>query len=202
MRRLFFVSLLLIVFAAVAMSQQNPNPPSSNSGSMPGMSGSQSNTGTQSNTGSMQGMSGMQSNTSQNTGNSATENTIFQTEKNLWDAWKNHNPSAFQQNMSQNAVDVSESGVKTGQQNVIQDLSSGNCQVNNYALSDQKFTWYDANHVLLTYRADQDATCNGQKLPSSVYASSLWVNEGGKWQAAFHQETPAQSQMQQSQQPH
>jgi hypothetical protein len=182
MRRVLCLSLLLIVFAAVAMSQQNPNPPSS--------SGNTSSSAMQSNAG----------NTS--SGNSANENTLFQNEKSLWEAWKTHNAQPFQQNISQNAVDVSGTGVKTGQQNVVQDLTSGNCQVNNYSLSDQKFTWYDQNTALLTYRADQDATCNGNKLPSSVYASTLWVNKAGKWEAAFHQETPAQQQSQQQQQPH
>ena len=176
MTRVLWVSLVLIAFAAAAMSQQNPN--MQQTPTMP------SNTG----------------NTSM--GNAASEQNIFQIEKTLWEAWKNHNAQPFQQNMSQNAVDVSPSGVKTGQQQVVQDLTSGNCQVNSYSLSDQKFTWYDPNTVLLTYRADQDATCGGNKLPSSVYASSLWVNQGGKWQAAFHQETAASQMQPQQQQQH
>ena len=45
--------------------------------------------------------------------------------------------------------------------------------------------------VILTYKADQDVTCGGQKMPSTVYASSIWKKQGGKWWAAFHQETPA-----------
>lgn len=184
MRRVFFVSFLLIAVAAFALAQQS-YPTQSNPGSMPSGSSMQS------------------SSTSNTSGNPSAENTLFQNEKNLWEAWKNHNAQPFQQNMSPNAVDVSGNGVTTGQQQVIQDLTSGNCQVNSYSLSNQKFTWYDQNTVLLTYRADQDATCNGQKLPGSVYASSLWVNKGGAWQAAFHQETPVtQNQQQQSQQPH
>jgi hypothetical protein len=41
----------------------------------------------------------------------------------------------------------------------------------------------------LTYKGVADGTCGGTAIPP-VWASSIWVNRGGKWSAASHQETP------------
>jgi hypothetical protein len=46
--------------------------------------------------------------------------------------------------------------------------------------------------AILTFSATQDATCGGAAEPSPVWASTVFVKRGGKWLAAFHQETPAQ----------
>jgi len=46
--------------------------------------------------------------------------------------------------------------------------------------------------AILTFSATQDATCGGVAEPSPVRASTVYVKRAGKWQAAFHQETPAQ----------
>jgi len=41
------------------------------------------------------------------------------------------------------------------------------------------------------YRWTGKGTYQGQPLPSPTYASTVWANKGGKWQAVFHQETNA-----------
>ena len=87
------------------------------------------------------------------------------------------------------------SGGVAGTEQALKDLGSSDCKVNGYSLADTNFTWLDKNTVLMTYKADQDATCNGQKVPGTVWASSVWVNKDKQWKAAFHQETPAQSAM-------
>src|SRR4029079_12060182 len=84
------------------------------------------------------------------------------------------------------------SGGVAGTEQALKDLGSSDCKVNGYSLADTNFTWLDKNTVLMTYKADQDATCNGQKVPGTVWASSIWVNKDKQWKAAFHQETPAQ----------
>ena len=76
-----------------------------------------------------------------------------------------------------------------------EDAGSSDCKVNSYSLEDTKSTWVDKDAVLLTYKASQDAVCASQKLPSAVWASSLWVKKGSEWKAAFHQETPVQNSM-------
>ena len=100
----------------------------------------------------------------------------------------------FKKAMSTQSVNVGSGGV-AGTEQALKDLGSSDCKVASYALADTKFTWFDKNTVMMTYKADQDATCNGQKIPGTVWASSLWVNKDKQWKAAFHQETPAQSAM-------
>ena len=123
---------------------------------------------------------------------SEAEQKLSQMEKDLWEAWKNHDVEPFKKAMAAQSVNVGSGGV-AGTEQAIKDLGSSDCKVSGYSLADTNFTWFDKNTVLMTYKADQDATCNGQKVPGTVWASSLWVNKGKQWKAAFHQETPAQS---------
>ena len=123
-----------------------------------------------------------------------TEQKLSQMEKDLWEAWKNHDVEPFKKAMAPQSVNVSSGGV-AGTEQAIKDLGNSDCRVSNYSLADTKFTWFDKNTVLMTYKADQDATCKGQKVPATVWASSLWVNKDKQWKAAFHQETPAQNMM-------
>jgi hypothetical protein len=46
--------------------------------------------------------------------------------------------------------------------------------------------------ALMTYKATQDAVCNGKKSPPVQWASSLYVKRGGKWVNAFYQTSTAQ----------
>jgi hypothetical protein len=135
----------------------------------------------------------MQGSKSEEKGKSdGTEQKLSQMEKDLWEAWKNHDVEPFKKAMAAQSVNVSSGGV-AGTEQALKNLGSSDCKVKGYSLADTNFTWLDKNTVLMTYKADQDATCNGQKIPGTVWASSVWVNKDKQWKAAFHQETPAQS---------
>lgn len=129
-------------------------------------------------------------------GDKATEDKIIQTEKQLWEAWKNNNAEPFKQNLAADAVGVTSRGMTEGMDPVLKDLMSGNCQVSSYSLEETKVNWLDSNTALLTYKGNQDATCEGKKIPSAVYASSIYVKRGNNWKAMFHQETPTMEAMQ------
>jgi len=45
--------------------------------------------------------------------------------------------------------------------------------------------------MVVTYRLRQQVTFKGAPEPSDVYATTVWTRTGGRWQAIFHQETPA-----------
>jgi hypothetical protein len=121
--------------------------------------------------------------------NSAVEQNLTQTEKGLWEAWKARDVEPFKKVMA-DGVDVGGGGVRSGDQ-VIKDIGSTQCTVTSYSLDPPTFKWIDKNTVLMAYRASQDATCGGDKVPEAVWASSLWVKKNGGWKAVFHQETPA-----------
>jgi hypothetical protein len=48
----------------------------------------------------------------------------------------------------------------------------------------------NSSTAVLTYKGAADGTCGGMAIPAN-WSTSIWVNRGGKWMAAFHQETPA-----------
>jgi hypothetical protein len=122
-------------------------------------------------------------------GNSATEQNLTQIEKGLWEAWKVHDVEPFKKVMG-DALDIGMEGIRTGDQ-LLKEIGSTQCTVTSYSLDTPTFKWIDKNTVLLAYRANQDATCGGDKLPGTVWASSLWVKKGGDWKSVFHQETAA-----------
>ena len=122
--------------------------------------------------------------------NSDAEQKVASSEKQLWEAWKNKNFEPFKQTLTDDAVMVDMTGIVQGKDKTLDGLTKTPCEVKSYSLGDIAVSWIDKETALLTYKADSDATCGGQKVPSPVYASSVWVKKGGKWLNAFHQETP------------
>lgn len=108
----------------------------------------------------------------------------------LWEAWKNKDSKPFMAALSANSVMVDGTGV-SGKQDVVKNMAAMPCDVKSYELSDWKLTMLDADAALVTYKGTADGTCGGQPIPP-VWASSIFVRQGGKWKAAFHQETPVQ----------
>lgn len=111
----------------------------------------------------------------------------------LWEAWKSQKTGPFNDALSADTVMVSDSGV-AGKAESIKALASGDCKVESYSLSDFKVTMFTKDMALLTYKAEQHVTCGGTAAPVNIVASSMWIRRGGKWYAAFHQETPAAGQ--------
>jgi hypothetical protein len=61
-------------------------------------------------------------------------------------------------------------------------------------VSDMKVLDVNANSKIVMYKLDQKGSFMGQPVPPVVYASTVWVNQGGTWQAVFHQESTAAQQ--------
>jgi hypothetical protein len=119
-----------------------------------------------------------------------SQRIIIATEKKLWEAWKKGDTKPFKAYLSADSLMVGESGV-VNKATSIKEMSSMQCDVKSYELSDIKVTFFDSDAAFLTYKSVQDATCGGQAVPPSVWNSSVYVRRGGKWYAASHQETPA-----------
>jgi hypothetical protein len=105
----------------------------------------------------------------------------------LWNAWKNKDVKPFNSLLAANAMMIGEQGV-AGKKEVAGAMAAMPCEVKAFTLSDWKLTMADANTALLTYKGVADGTCAGKPIPN-VWASSLWLNRRGKWQAFTHQET-------------
>ena len=107
----------------------------------------------------------------------------------LWNAWKNKDVKPFNSMLAANAVMIGEQGV-AGKKEVAGAMASMPCEVKSFTLSDWKLAMVDSNAALITYKGVADGTCAGTAIPP-VWASSVWVNRGGKWLAFSHQETTA-----------
>jgi hypothetical protein len=109
-------------------------------------------------------------------------------ETKLWEAWKNKDVKPFKSALSADFVMIEDSGV-SGKDAAIKEIASMPCEVKSYTLSDWKLTMINSGTALLTYKGTVSGTCGGTPIPT-VWASSIWVNRGGKWMASSHQETP------------
>ncbi|RPI20552.1 MAG: nuclear transport factor 2 family protein [Acidobacteria bacterium] len=118
------------------------------------------------------------------------KSTVTSIEKNLWEAWKNKDTAAFKEHMTDNAVSVGPQGISTGKEQMISDMTAHPCEVRNFSFTDWQVHELSPETVLVTYKAKQDATCGGNKIPADIAASSVYVKKDGKWLAASHQETP------------
>ncbi|MCA1638518.1 MAG: nuclear transport factor 2 family protein [Acidobacteria bacterium] len=130
-----------------------------------------------------------QKKTSKDTNNSV-ETQLIALEKQAAEAWKNKNGNFYKSHFTDESVALMPTGT-IGKSEIVSFISSADCQINSYSLDNFKVTMLNKDAAVLTYKGMQDVTCGGQKEPPVVWASTVYVKRGGKWQAAFHQETPA-----------
>ncbi len=119
-----------------------------------------------------------------------SQKIIVATEKKLWEAWKKQDSKPFKAYLSADSLMVSDNGVANKAAS-LKEMSSMQCDIKSYDLSDIKVTFFSSDAAFLTYKASQNGTCGGQTVPPAVWASSLYLRRGGKWFAASHQETTA-----------
>ena len=113
---------------------------------------------------------------------------IIATEKKLWEAWKNKDSKPFKANLTADSVMIGESGV-AGKNDAVKEMAAAPCEVKSYELTDFKVTFLNAGTALLTYKGTTVGTCAGTAIPAT-WSSSVYVNRGGRWMVASHQETP------------
>jgi hypothetical protein len=116
------------------------------------------------------------------------QSRLAASEKKLWEAWKNKDTKPFKSALSADFVMIEENGV-SGKDAVIKEITSMPCDVKSVELSNWKLTMLNSSTALLTYKGTAVGTCGGTAIPV-VWASSIWMNRGGKWLAVSHQETP------------
>ncbi len=118
--------------------------------------------------------------------NNSVESQIIALEKAAWNAWKNKDSSWFQKNLADDALSVNSGGVFDKAQ-IIKGYSE--CDVKSYSLDDFKFRMLDKNVALITFTGNQNAVCGGEKNPTSVRVTSIYVKRDGKWLNSFYMET-------------
>ena len=116
----------------------------------------------------------------------AVEKALQTKEQAGWRTWKDKDSKFFDGILPDSSINIVGGSMDSGKSNIVKSMASANCQIASFSLSDFAYMWLDKDTVLMTYKANQDGTCAGNKIPSKVIASSIWQKQGGKWVSPFH----------------
>lgn len=111
-------------------------------------------------------------------------------EKQSWVAWQRMDSKFWQRFLSDDHVELNGFIGATGKKQVIGGIASGECKVASYAVDHFTFRRFSPDTALLIYRAAQDTKCGAFKVPSPVWATSLYQLRGGRWQNVLYGHTP------------
>ena len=117
--------------------------------------------------------------------------TLTRLEKASWVAWQKRDGAFFQTFLSADHVEVGMSG-PTNKATVVAGVASPSCVVKTYEVDRFTVTSFSADTAVLTYHAQQDTACNGVRVPSPAWTSSLYIKRAGQWQNALYQQSPTQ----------
>jgi hypothetical protein len=119
---------------------------------------------------------------------------LVRLETGFFEAWKMKDQAYFRAHMAEKGIFWGEEGAfSRDQQLAAQLLSAKTCTVEGYSLSDFGALLLANGVYLLTYKAEQYATCNGEKLPVAINGSSVYVLQGGRWQAVYRAQVAAKN---------
>ena len=116
-----------------------------------------------------------------------SKETLMAMEKQAWEAWKNVDSKFFQDFLSERWVSFGPGGREDKAAN-IKRLTDAKCEVKSYSMSDDQLHMLGNDVAVLSFKAKQDATCAGTKVPAEVWVSSAYVREGDKWKALTYVE--------------
>lgn len=126
-----------------------------------------------------------------NTRNAALEQALVHTEFGFFEAWKSKDVAYFRDHVPENGIFLDENGPESREvQLKQQEASAKNCAVEGYSLSDFGLLTVSTGVYLLTYMAEQYATCGAQKAPVHINGSSVYIFKQGRWQAIYRSAIP------------
>lgn len=117
------------------------------------------------------------------------DKSLIDREKALWEIVKNNQVDAYRTYYADGYRGVSSDGVKDINQEV---EGVRIVQLKDYLLADTKVVFPNKSTAVLTYKVTVHGSYQGQDISGVYYASSVWVNQGGKWLAILHTEAKAE----------
>ncbi|HLK34609.1 MAG TPA: nuclear transport factor 2 family protein [Terriglobales bacterium] len=116
--------------------------------------------------------------------------TLTDMEKKLAQAEQQKNKRFFARALSPQFLMVAYNGLVFTKPELLSKLNY--LDVTQYAMKNFKVRPIGRAGALLTYDLDIQAHAGGRHALVKQYASSVWVDNGGRWQLLFHQATPAE----------
>ena len=126
---------------------------------------------------------------------STVDQELVRTETGFFEAWKSKDLAYFRNHIPENGVFWGDYGTFSRDQQLEEQKQSAQaCVVDGYSLSDFGVLPLASGTYLLTYKAEQHATCGGQKVPVYMNGSSVYVFKDSRWQAIYRAEVPLKNQ--------
>jgi hypothetical protein len=119
-----------------------------------------------------------------------TQDALYALEKSGWEDWKNRDGKSLADLQSDKYVGFSAAG-RTDKAATVKSNSTANCKINSYSFSDEQMRMVGADVAVLTFKADQDYTCDGKKGDTPTRSASVYVREGDQWKNVYYAETKA-----------
>jgi hypothetical protein len=127
--------------------------------------------------------------------NGAVDQELVRTETGFFEAWKSKDVAYFRNHIPENGIFWGEYGTASRDQQLEEQKGSAQaCVVEGYSLSDFGVLPLATGAYLLTYKAEQHATCGGQQVPVHMNGSSVYIFKDGRWQAIYRAEVPLKNQ--------
>lgn len=118
------------------------------------------------------------------------EQQLIALETESWEAWQRMDSAFWTRFLSDDHVELNGYFGPVGKESIIAAIASKQCTVRSYAIDHFSFFRLDARNAVLIYRAEQDSDCGGTKVPSPVWATSLYQLRDGRWQNLLYEHTP------------
>jgi hypothetical protein len=118
-----------------------------------------------------------------------TAKAMLELERSLWDAWKARDGNVARRQLDPRFVSFI-AGKRVDLETYATNVTKQKCVVKSFDLTDEQLTFAGENVAMLSYKADQDYTCDGKKGPAKVNAAAVFVREGAMWRAVAYGEVP------------
>jgi Domain of unknown function (DUF4440) len=119
----------------------------------------------------------------------ALGDALLARELSSYEAWKSRDGKFWDSFLSDKFVGYGSSG-RLDKASATREYTGASCAIKSYSLSDARTRPLGKGVALVTYKNTIDGTCDGQKVPATGWAASVYVRDGGRWKGAFHAESP------------
>ena len=120
--------------------------------------------------------------------------TLLAIERNVWEAWKDHDAKRLSDLMAEDISFINIFGIYLANKaEALKNWSGAGCDVTSVGVTDAAATMLSPTVGILTFKATADGSCFGQKV-GPIWGSSIYVRHADAWKWTFGINVPARRQ--------